>query len=269
VKIAKLLLINLLLVFSSLSIAQGGISVTSTIIEHEISPGEHISDETIISIDSADNPENFSAEVMGMSMSLYGSKNVVPVDEDKYAFSAQPFLKITPAFFHLEPGESQNLLIEGDVPDDVTSGTWYALAEVMTNITEDEATKIGTISAIEIPILLTVSGSDLIRTGEIFDLQLDKPVSAQQQNLSLTFKNTGNTHFKVLAKADLLNENGDVLTSASAPLSSNSIIPEASYLFKLNIKTEEELMPGDYLINATVALEDESVLASKEVKFRI
>ena len=74
---------------------------------------------------------------------------------------------------------------------------------------------------------------------------------------------------KYMTKDQILAKYGDVLTSASAPLSSNSIIPEASYLFKLNIKTEEELMPGDYLINATVALEDESVLASKEVKFRI
>jgi len=267
VRIAKSFLINALLVYLSLTIAQGGIGVMPTIIQHEVSPGEHISFETSISIDSTDKPENFTAEIMGMAMSLYGSRNAVPVDEDNYAISAQPFLKITPAEFHLEPGASQILLIEGDVPEDISSGTRYALAEVMTNITEARIT--GIVAAVEIPILLTVSGSDMIQTGEITDLQLDEPISSKEQNVSLIFKNTGNTHFKALAKADLLDENGDVLASASSPVSSNSIIPEASYLFKLKIMSEDELVPGSYLINATVTLEDESILASKEAKFKI
>jgi hypothetical protein len=264
-------LINLIAIFVSISVAYG-FGVTGDLIEDTVPAGGHISHEIIVNTSAVDEPSNFSIEIMGIDMYPDGTMTGIKANKDNNPYSARPFLSISPVSFLLEPGKSQELLLEGDVPSDVGSGTRYAMVEILSKPISSNGSKpekMSPMAAINAIVIIQISGTDQILTGEISDLKIEKPISTKVQNISLNFENTGNTHFKALVKADLLDEKGEVLASASIPLSRSSIFPGASRLFKFDIRPDEELKPGTYSLNATVNLGDESVLATKEVEFKI
>jgi hypothetical protein len=107
-----------------------------------------------------------------------------------------------------------------------------------------------------------------MKADSIEDLKLEKPISAKQQDISVTFKNRGNRHFKARPDAALKNREGNAIASASTPLNSN-IIPGTSRLFKLSVDPGKDLEPGIYFVNSTVKLDNGTVLASKEAQFQI
>ena len=61
---------------------------------------------------------------------------------------------------------------------------------------------------VDIPVILSIKDTEMIKTGEISKIELDAPILAEQQNLSLIFTNTGNIHYRALAKADLKDKDG-------------------------------------------------------------
>jgi hypothetical protein len=104
--------------------------------------------------------------------------------------------------------------------------------------------------------------------GEITDLTVEDAFSDEEKEMSLVFKNTGNYHYKALARAELEDADGNVLASASTPLSITSIIPPNSRLFRLTLTTDK-LNPGTYSVSATVEREDGTVLDSGETEFEV
>lgn len=128
---------------------------------------------------------------------------------------------------------------------------------------------VGSITAINAPIILTIKGTKQNQTGNIINLIASGSLSAQRLNVTLNFLNTGNYHYKALAKIDLKDGSGNNLANASTPLEVGSIYPATTRQFKLSLKPESELKPGAYIINASVNLEDGTVLATKETSLEI
>jgi hypothetical protein len=133
---------------------------------------------------------------------------------------------------------------------------------------EDSEGNVGVAVAINSLVRLAISGTELLREGEITDLRIEDPSSCEHQNISLIFKNTGNYHYKACAKAALKDEEGNLLANSSSPLSSN-IIPSASRIFFISLSPGKELLPGTYCISAVVEQEDGSILAAKEVETKV
>jgi hypothetical protein len=133
---------------------------------------------------------------------------------------------------------------------------------------ENSEGNVGVAVAINSLVRLTISGTELLRKGEITDLRIEDPSSCEHQNISLIFKNTGNYHYKACAKAALKDEEGNLLANSSSPLSSN-IIPSASRIFFMSLAPGKKLQPGTYCISAVVEQEDGSVVAAKEVETKI
>lgn len=121
----------------------------------------------------------------------------------------------------------------------------------------------------DVLVLLKITGTELLKTGEITSLELQKPVTAEHQNVSLIFKNTGNYHYKARAKAVLMDDKGEIIANASTPLSFSSILPTMLREFKIPLIPGRKLSLGKYSINASVSLGDETVLATKEIDFKI
>ena len=266
---SKWLIVGLIALFATMNCVCG-VDIKGDIIQERITPGGHISHEVDLSLNPTEKALDFSIGIKGISMSLEGSPKAIEADKDDYIYSARSFLAVSPANFSLGPGDSQMISIEGDVPNDVGSGTRYAMLQIRSvPAGSNETSGRVVVGLINLPIILEISGTDQIRNGEISDLKLEKPISPKELNLSLTFENTGNTHYKGLIKADLLDENKEVLASVSTPLSTASIFPTMTRLFKFSIVPEEGLKPGAYSINATVNMADERVLASKELEFNI
>ncbi len=252
--------------FLTSPLASAGLGVAGAIIEKEVDPGGSFTHDITVSSDSTDVPMDMVIDILGLNQSLDGENMELNGDEDIGPYSARAFLKVSPSAFHLEPGKSQKVLVEGAIPADTKPGGRYALINIH-SLPIGNGT-IGIVVAVDVPVRLTVSGQELTKTGSIGNLKLEEPVSSDRQNFSLTFKNTGNLHFKARVDAVLKDMDGDAVASASTPLSSN-ILPDASRLFWISFAPEKRLKPGAYLMNTAVKQEDGSVLTPKEVQFKL
>ncbi len=246
-----------------------GLGVEGVIFEAEAAPGQHVEHEITVSLRDNEDPMDLQVDIQDWGQTLEGSNQ--EIEEGAVAgYSAKGFLKASPSSFHLEPGESRKVLVEGDIPEDVGSGGRYALISVHSLPTVEEEGSEGSVGvavAINALVRLTISGTEISRKGEITDMRTEDP-SEGRQNISLIFKNTGNYHYKAYAKAALKDKEGNLLVNSSSPLSSN-IIPSASRIFFLSLMPEKELLPGTYCISAKVEEDDGTVLAAKETEIKI
>jgi hypothetical protein len=248
------------------STVSGGLGVQGVTIEADVAPGEHFSQDIIVYITETDSPMDLLVDVMGYGQSPYGGGTEISPDDDLSPYTARPLLKASPASFHLDPGAKQVVAMEGDVPADVGAGGRYAIVNIHSQPMGNGT--VGISLAINVPVRLTIEGTDQVKTGEIESLKLDQPASGVQQNASLIFKNTGNCHFPFKVDATLEDKTGQVLANTSVPLSS-SIVPTCSRTIELPFRPLAELKAGNYNINATVALEDGAPLAGKEINFKV
>lgn len=269
----KYKLVFIVLSFYILSIVpvSSAMGVEGVIFEAEAAPGQHVDHEMTVSLRDNEAPMDLQVDIQDWGQTLDGSNQEME-DGAKPSCSARGFLKASPASFHLEPGESQKVLVEGDIPDDAGSGGRYALISVHSLPTVEEGDEgsegnVGVAVAINALVRLTISGTELLRKGEITDMRIEDP-SCEHQNISLVFNNTGNYHYKACARAALKDEEGNLLANSSSPLSSN-IIPFASRIFSLSLTPEKELLPGTYCISATIEEEGGSLLAAKETEIEI
>lgn len=252
----------------ALSPVEGRLSITGAIFNAELAPGDHISHNINVSLSSDEPaPVNLAADLMdwyqypsGLSLGIKDNPDIAP-------YSSRKFLTVSPENFSLKPGSYQNVKIEGIMPKG--DGSRYAI--VFVHIVPNATKKSGGVAVsfgMNTLALLTISGSNIAKTGEISSLGLDEPISPRQQNVTMIFKNTGNTHYRIKANVTLKDENGDVLATAS-PDSSEAVIPTAVRKTSFSMMPKEELKPGSYTIAANAALSDGTVIATNETKFEI
>jgi hypothetical protein len=237
------------------------LNFTGALLEKEVAPGEEISHTITISLSGNESSMEATGGIYGYGMGLDGTRIPREDDEEMKPFSAIGFLKLTPENATIEPGKPAVFVIEGRVPEDIGSGGKYALVEIHTP--PQNRSQIGIALAVIAPIRLTITGTDLVETGEITDLDVSG------DGASAIFKNNGNHHFKASSEAILKNDKSEVVASAKAPLMNTALVPAASWLFKMNFKLENELNHGDYTIEVKVIREDGTVLDSKEKTFTI
>jgi P pilus assembly chaperone PapD len=264
--ILKLILIQALLALSISSVAEG-LTVKGAIIEMNVTPGDHISREIKVQTSNSDSPMDILIDVMGYGQSLQGgSKEILP-EKDTSPYTARPFLNATPASIHIDPGQQKSVTLAGEVPVDVGSGGRYAIVNIHSK-PQGNGT-VGVSLAINVPVRLTISGTEQIRKGEITDIKLKEPISGRQQNVTLSFKNTGNYHYFVKVDASLTDKDGVLQATASAPLSFSSVIPTSTRAIEFSFRPVAALNAGAYKVNATVKLEDGTVLAEKVIGFTL
>lgn len=254
-----LCLISFLMVASTASCSM---SVAGTIFKKDVSPGQSVRHLMIVKLDRNDSPLDIAVEVTGFGEDLTGGYHALKADLDRSPFSARSFLNVSLSKFHLENGTSQKVILSGTVPPDVGNGTRFALVNIR-SLPTGRPGAIGFSIAFNVPVILNITGSELRRAGEITDLNVSGT------NVSLIFKNTGNTHFKALAAAALKDRQGRVLSNATTPPTDSSIIPTASRRFRLSLKPETKLEPGDYVVDASVSLTNGTVLATREGSLKI
>lgn len=260
----------IILAILSLVPISSSIKASGIIFDAKAAPGEKVSHEITIDIKN-ESPADFRVAVVDWAQGPDGS-NIPAIDNNTRPYSAKDFLKASPEKFHLEPGESQKIIVSGEVPRDVGDGGRYAIIRVYTVPGGNKigANPVGMSIGMNTVARITIAGSHLIKTGEITQLKVDAPISDKQQNISIIFNNTGNIHYVVQTEAFLKDRAGNILTSASAPLT-NNIIPGALRVFNLSLLPKEPLKPGEYNISAEVRLENSTgpILASKETSFEL
>jgi len=118
----------------AVSPALAGLSVTGSICDAEVTPGQHFEHEMIVSTDPEDRQMELQVDVMGFGRNLQGMNFEIDPDDDTSPYSARPFLQVSPRNFTLPPGGSQNVQLQGDIPADIGEGGRYALVFIHSNV---------------------------------------------------------------------------------------------------------------------------------------
>lgn len=226
---------------------------------------------SIVINNPSDKPLDLQIAAGGLGQTTDGSNIAVPPDEDTSPYSALDYIdQIDKQTLHLEPGSTETVKATIQVPQNSSPGTRYAMVHISSLPSGDG--QVGVIVGVDVPIVLTVPGSNAQLTGEITGLSVPETNSGQPLIIHTTFNNTGNYHFKTKNRITVTNDNGQKVGEAVTALTSSSIIPTFSRLFKATPLLNESLQgppPGTYNVNSEVLLDDGTVLDSKQTSFRI
>jgi hypothetical protein len=261
-------IIGIILILWPISPVGADITLFASNVDSYITRGQHFSYDMDITSDQVDNSTNIIARVYGVNQTEPGDYSAQSADMDNYPYTARPFLTVSPGNFTLEPGMKKTISVEGEIPDNIGDGGRYAIIDILAEPPKDKGT-ISFGSAFRVPVKLTIEGSNLNRTGEITDINVGDHVSARMQNVSVAFTNTGNYHYRAIARADLVDKKGDILANAKSEMSFANILPLTSALFKLTLEPGIELGPGPYRLKVVVDRDDGTAMAEKEVEFEI
>ena len=260
-----IILVCVLSIVASLP-AFAGMLILNGNYQTSLNPGESFKHTTTLSIDPDDLPMNFSVAVYDVKQGLDGYIQINDKSENNYIYTAKPFINVSPSYFHLEPGRSQDITISGVLPTEIKGGGRYAAIYAESNSMEKGNMKVKL--AAQIPVIITVLGDEINYSGEISNFLIDHPALTKQQNISFLFTNTGNCHYKVKIESVLKDKAGTILANTSEPLSFDPVLPLFSKLLKTSRVLKKKLNPGAYYVDVKVRLEDDTILASKEVEFK-
>lgn len=242
-----------------------GLRVDGAKIEAGVSPGSVAIYEMKVS-DTSDTPMDIAIEVKGYGEAESGVQVLDP-EEDNTLYSAREYLSVSPDRFHLEVGESRDVTVTAKIPVQVGGGGRYAIIYIHT--VPPEGASFATVTAVAARVLLTIEGSELIKSGDIDQIQLEKSESGQPLEISAMVKNTGNYHYQISAMGKIKNSRGEVVAT-SLPLPTQfPLIPAYSRRISIPFEAVEALPPGEYQADIEVKAEDGSSIARETNAFQL
>jgi hypothetical protein len=249
------------LLFMAAEPALAGVGVDGAMFVAEGDSGDNIYHPMILYTGEKDSSKNLTIQVMGFGQTPRGAYYPIEPEDDVSPYSARPFLEVNYNELHLEAGGSQEVLLTGSIPEGVGDGGRYALVSIRSIPTPKEGLAIAV--GVDAPVLITINGSELIHTGEIIDIEIKEVETEPGIDVSVIFNNTGNHHYKAVAKASLEDNTGKIIAEASTH-SVGSILPLFSRIFYLSLTPSTELAAGTYSLKITILQEDDTILASEE-----
>jgi hypothetical protein len=232
-----------------------------------VTPGQTFTHTMQVSIASSDPAIDMEVRVFGLAQDLKGTYVLLDAAHDTGLYSVRKFVAVDQSSFHLEPGGFQSLTATIQVPQDVGDGGRYAIINVATKASGSSG--LGIITAANIPVFLTVKGSQITQTGKITGLSTNGGSGGQPINILTNFQNTGNHHFKVKGQVTVKDARGQTVGDFAIPLTNSSILPGMTRQLQTSLKTTEALSDGTYSMDAKVTLEDGTLLDQSTGPFKI
>jgi len=263
-KVTTGLLIALALILTLATPVSAGLSVAGAKIQESVSPGQ-VKTYTINVGDTTSDPMDVTVEVRGLGNYITGPIQALPAENDSSIYSARQFITASPASFHLEPGQSHDVTVTVNVPADVGDGGRYA--DIFIYTAPSGGGQIGVSLAVSAQVLLTINGSNLIKTGQILSVAVPQPQSEQLFATIATIKNTGNYHYKVTFNGTITNEQGQVMGTAWQTNSVYNLMPTFSQQVAIPLNISEELSPGTYYLTIEADTQDGILLDTRTTTF--
>jgi hypothetical protein len=249
------------------SISASALSGTGTKYVGSIAPGGTDTFRMSFGIGPNEAPADISLQVMGFGQSM--DTGFVPVDptEDTNPYSARTFISLDNTTLHLKPGMTQPVTATITLPKNVGPGGRYAIIYVHSVPAAGGQTTIAT--AVVIPVLITVSGTQPSLTGSIDNVNVGDLTAGQPVIVTTTFRNTGNYHYRyTVNNVTITDSNKNILARGSTQPSENSIIPgnTVQYIVQPEIKNLPE---GTYTVDSKVLRDNGQVLDEKTSTFSV
>jgi hypothetical protein len=246
-------------ILTSPALAQLSISPGS--MDMLVSEGQSALPSITVSNDS-DKPMDFEVKLAGYGQGTSGNTEVL--EPDTNPLSAVSYVSFTPAEFSLEPGEAQEIALTVSIPQGIDGGRY---AVVLVIATPRGGEPITTISRMGILVKLTVAGSHLIRRGSIELIGAEPTESGNPIPIEVTYANEGNVHCRVQGSVTIFDAQGDVLDVARTSWA--VVIPGYSRELVAEWIPGRDLDPGTYSAQASVYLEDGTLLDEAEGSFEV
>jgi hypothetical protein len=248
------------IVFSILVIPSvSALHVDGTRIIDEVQPGKTYTYPMGVSIEEDDPATDFAVDVLGFGQSRDGTYGILPVTEDASPFSARPFVTVSAPLIHLDPGGSRSFSATIQVPGDIGSGGRYATILIHSRPTQAGGAGAGVATAVLVPVMLTIQGTTLNRTGSITDIQAGEPAEGQPAQILTTLKNTGNYHYYgVLVSIAIADSAGKPVATTSTKPSVWALIPGNS--MTLGAAIPASIAPGTYTVTAEARINESGML---------
>jgi len=247
--------------------ANPGLRVSGAICKGEIVPGNNYTHTMTISTRDTDPAMDIQVDVRGLGQSLEGACQALEAPEDTSPYSARSFITLDKSSFHLEPGDSQEVVATIQIPGNATAGGRYAVIYVHTQPTGGG--QVGIISAINVPVYLTIKDSQLIYEGKIIEIPTTEAVSGEPVEILTMFQNTGNHDFKVKGEVTIKDAQGQILETISIPVTTSAVVPGITRQLKVTFIPQGELPLGNYSVQSRVMLEDGTLLDEASGSFEV
>ena len=251
------------LLIGTLALSDTGLTVSGAKLVKTASPGDTFTHQITVSISSTSQPVDITLQISSMVQSLDGTPRP---GQDDGPYSANDFITLDMDSFHLDPGGKQVVKATIRIPKDVGDGGRYALITVATRPPADR--KLSVITAVDVPIYITIKDSILTYQGAIINLSAN--VSGSQAiGMTTIFENTGNHDFKVRNTVTFSDSQGQTLAITDTDISLWPLIPGMSREIKANLYPDIEILPGLYRISSQVNLDDGTILAQGGTDFAL
>lgn len=263
------LVLGLCLVLALASPAWAGLRVSGGRIEDSLAPGSETSYTMNVANTSTD-PMDVAVEVKGYGASTASSYAILEPEEDTSPYSARELLTVVPQSFHLEPKESQDITVTATIPSNVGSGGRYAIIYIHT-VPSPGGTTVAVATAIAARVLLTIEGSELIKSGEISQIELSEAESGQPLEIRVIVENDGNSHYKISAQGEI-KDGADKVVAISLPVTPGfPIIPACSQEITIPfLDLDWETLPaGRYQVEIEVTSEDGTPIDTGTASFEL
>jgi len=219
--------------------------------------GNYTTNETIIfpmklSTSPSDSNITYQITVLGFGNNAAGGYIGIEPNLDISPHSARPYITLDKSEVTITPGGSKIITATVKTPAS-TLGGLYALINIRPKITGSNGTTV--ITAMNIPVMITITNNTLIRTGEVTKIIIDP-----SNTISTTFTNTGNTHYYNVR--NIIGINNDYFSTK--PLIT-AIIPGETVIFSQHLNKSPET--GTYIITSYIVAEDESVITVNKTTF--
>src|SRR5262249_53023868 len=150
-----------------------------------------------------------------------GSFKAVPADQDKSPYSARSMITASPESLHVKPGDVIHVDVSITVPADVGEGTRYSILTI-TGSPESPSGSASVGFGVELGVssIIQIAGTSQSKTGEITGIAIGATLPGQALPVTVSFVNTGNTHYgaipnELLTTATLQDSTGALLASAT------------------------------------------------------
>ncbi len=263
--LTKIIIPALVIVLILSAVPVSAISVSGAKYLGNISAGGSDVHTMTVGIGPKDDPTDVQVDVLGFGQGMDKGYITLEPANDLSPYSARNFISLDKNTIHLEPGTAQNINANITLPGNVGAGGRYAIIYIHAIPGKGKSFT----TAVIVPVLITISGTTLVETGSITNLDVGDVIVGQPITITTTFKNTGNHHYyNTVNHVAVLDANGNVLADNSTIPSLYAIIPGSIVGF--TIQPDLKNLPlGTYTVDSKVLLESGQVLDNRTTTFAV
>jgi len=244
----------------------GALKVIGSIYKGTASPGQTIVFPITISTDATDPPMDMVVDVLGFGQNPDMSYIGLAPSSDTSPYSARGYISINTPTLHLDPGASKTINATISVPSNAGAGGGYAIISIHSQPQGTGSALV--VTAVNVPVMLTIGGSGLTQTGMITGLTTGEIVAGQPITITTGFKNTGNNRYtETFNNVTVTDSSGKQIAQLSTSPTPFSIIPGNTVDYVVNLNTP--LSPGTYTMQSIVSINNGAVLDSKTSTFEV